>query len=209
MIHFTLFYCFLSKSLEYIVAWPGFSWLALDCSPVAELCKDSSVFQFSHQLHVLHKGGDRSNFLPKGVLMERFTLDCVQNNCCCEPTETLHTIQVVNITTETKEKRVLSLKSSNWSQLIEACQVSAEDLGFLVATLSPSLRHIPAASTHLPKINCTALTPSSQPSALNVHTIQLNNTKYKVSQYSLKGEETELKQYFFSPFWPNVCVYVI
>lgn len=56
-------------------------------------------------------------------------------------------------------------------RLIEACQVSAEDLGFRVATLSPSLRHIPAASTHLPKINCTALTPSFQTSEFNLHTI--------------------------------------
>lgn len=56
--------------------------------------------------------------------------------------------------------------SSNCCRLIEARQVSAEDLGFLVATLSPSLRHIPTASTHLPKINCTALTPSSPPSTL-------------------------------------------
>lgn len=51
-------------------------------------------------------------------------------------------------------------KRSNCCQLIEALSVCAEDLGFPMATLSPSLRHIPTASTHLPKINGVALTPS-------------------------------------------------
>lgn len=74
----------------------------------------------------------------------------------------------VIVCTDKRKKTVLSLKSSNCSTLIEARQVSAEDLGFLVATLSPSLRHIPTASTHLPKINCIALTPSSPPRDLQI-----------------------------------------
>lgn len=65
-----------------------------------------------------------------------------------------------------EEGTLLRLGRSDCSRLIEACQVSAEDLGFRVATLSPSLRHIPTASTHLPKINCTVLTPSSPPTPL-------------------------------------------
>lgn len=51
-----------------------------------------------------------------------------------------------------------------------------------MATLSPTLRHIPTASTHLPKINCTALTLSSPPSAIqisNLQAIQLQNTCHR------------------------------
>lgn len=88
----------------------------------------------------------------------------LRGRCYCKAKGTWHPILAATM----GRRDASQFGGSDCSRLIEACQVSAEDLGFRVATLSPSLRHIPTASTHLPKINCTALTPSSPPSPSNL-----------------------------------------
>lgn len=125
------------------------------------------------------------------ICMERFTSDWARNPCCCELIAALCLTLAIQMTWLQPKKEK---DSSNCCRLIEACQVSAEDLGFLVATLSPSLRHIPTASTHLPKINCTALTPSSPRSALqNTQPARFNSRPHgglscRVSQRCSKWE---------------------
>lgn len=80
-------------------------------------------------------------------------------------------------TNDLTEIEVFSLEELQLLQTDRGTEFSAEDLGFLVATLSPSLRRIPTASTHLPKINCIALTHSSPPTGLqNMHTTKLQST---------------------------------
>lgn len=101
------------------------------------------VFNISHQLVSV-----RSVTLSWFPLLEHSNLDSAADNCCCEAAEILR----ADTGCEWHDLN----RGPDCCRLIEACQFSAEDVGFLVATLSPSLRHIPTASTHLPRINRTA-----------------------------------------------------
>lgn len=169
-------------------AWVGGGWGCWSCS---------QTFIWSVSLVILHRRGwiffptcDISAFSLSGyrgyycqnshghfplilTFAGRGQLHCLEwtrpklflrGRCYCKAKGTWHPILAATM----GRRDASQFGGSDCSRLIEACQVSAEDLGFRVATLSPSLRHIPTASTHLPKINCTALTPSSPPSPSNL-----------------------------------------